>query len=51
MLFIGGQTDSMSFIAALVPITEEAHGVRLQLAYATNDNFTGKPVYRNALCY
>ena len=41
----------MSFIAALVPITEEQHDVRLQLAYATDDNFTGKPVYRNALCY
>ena len=41
----------MSFIAALVPITEEKHDVRLQLAYATDDNFTGKPVYRNALCY
>ena len=41
----------MSPIAALVPITEEKHDVRLQLAYATHDNFTGKPVYRNALCY
>ena len=34
----------MSFTAALVPITKEKHDVRLYLAYATDDNFTGKPV-------
>ena len=41
----------MDPIASLVPITEDNHDVRLQLAYATPDNFTGQPVYRNAYCY
>ncbi|MSO92053.1 MAG: D-alanyl-D-alanine dipeptidase [Rhodospirillales bacterium] len=35
----------------LVEITEESHGVALSLAYATPDNFTGKPIYRRAACY
>lgn len=35
----------------LVRITPETHGVDLDLAYATPDNFTGKPVYARADCY
>lgn len=35
----------------LVEITEKSHGVLISLAYATSDNFTGKPVYRRAACY
>jgi D-alanyl-D-alanine dipeptidase len=35
----------------LVPITPESHGVELELAYATADNFTGRPIYRRALAY
>ena len=35
----------------LSPITPEAHGVELDLVYATDRNLTGKPVYRNAHCY
>ena len=32
--------------AALERITPERFGVQVALAYATADNFTGKPVYR-----
>lgn len=35
----------------LIPITEAEHGVLLDLKYATDDNFTGAPVYARALCY
>lgn len=35
----------------LVEITAEADGVAIDLAYATAANFTGRPVYRRALCY
>lgn len=35
----------------LVEITPKSHRVALELAYATADNFTGKPVYRRAACY
>lgn len=34
----------------LVPITPESHGVEIALAYATADNITGKPIYRQAHC-
>lgn len=36
---------------ALVEITEESHGIILEIAYATPDNFTAKPVYSRAACY
>lgn len=37
---------------SLVEITPESHDVRIDLKYATADNFTGKPVYaKNAKCY
>jgi zinc D-Ala-D-Ala dipeptidase len=37
---------------SLVEITPESHDVRIDLKYATSDNFTGKPVYRKgAGCY
>jgi len=35
----------------LVEITERAHGVVIELAYATPHNITGAPVYRHAICY
>jgi D-alanyl-D-alanine dipeptidase len=35
----------------IVEITAESHGVEIALAYATAQNFTGVPVYRNAICY
>ena len=35
----------------IVEITAESHGVEIALAYATAQNFTGAPVYRNAICY
>ncbi|MCW9035510.1 MAG: D-alanyl-D-alanine dipeptidase [Rhodospirillales bacterium] len=35
----------------LVEITEEIHGVLLDLKYATDDNFTDEPVYSRAVCY
>jgi zinc D-Ala-D-Ala dipeptidase len=35
----------------LVEITEAEHDVALDLAYATADNFTGRPVYARAGCY
>ncbi|WP_417789434.1 D-alanyl-D-alanine dipeptidase [Terasakiella pusilla] len=36
---------------ALIEITEQTHDVVLDLKYATNDNFTGEPVYAKAHCY
>jgi D-alanyl-D-alanine dipeptidase len=37
---------------SLVEITPTSHDVRIELKYATADNFTGKPVYRaDAKCY
>jgi len=35
----------------LIAISEETHGVEIDLKYATPDNFTGKPVYGRADCY
>jgi len=35
----------------LLPITEASHGIKLALAYATAENFTGRPIYRRAACY
>lgn len=35
----------------LVEITPESHGVVLEIAYATANNFTGKPVYQAARCF
>ena len=35
----------------LVEITEGSHGVRLDIAYATSNNFTGKPVYSRPACF
>lgn len=31
-------------------ITEAEYGVKIALAYATTDNFTGKLIYKNAVC-
>jgi D-alanyl-D-alanine dipeptidase len=35
----------------LVEITAETHGVRMDIAYATDNNFTGKPVYSRPACF
>ncbi len=35
----------------LVEISPSTHSVALDLAYATEDNFTGRPIYRRAACY
>jgi D-alanyl-D-alanine dipeptidase len=35
----------------LVDITEAGHGVTLDIAYATERNFTGRPVYSRPACY
>jgi len=35
----------------LVEISTATHDVELDIAYATANNFTGKPVYRRAACY
>jgi D-alanyl-D-alanine dipeptidase len=37
--------------AGLVPIGPPDFDVEVALAYATPDNFTGRPVYRRARCY
>ena len=37
--------------AALVEIGQNSHGVALEIAYATPNNVTGKPIYARALCY
>lgn len=34
----------------LVCITEESHGVKISLAYATADNITGRKIYSNTVC-
>ena len=36
---------------ALVEITPETHKVQIRLAYASSDNFTGRPIYAAADCY
>ena len=36
---------------SLVAITPERHNVQIRLAYASSDNFTGRPVYARADCY
>ena len=36
---------------SLVEITAERYGVLLDIAYATSNNFTGKPVYARPGCY
>ncbi len=35
----------------LTEISPERHGILLDLAYATDNNFTGAPVYGRAACY
>jgi D-alanyl-D-alanine dipeptidase len=35
----------------LVAITPESHGITLDIAYASERNITGKPVYRRPGCY
>ncbi len=35
----------------LIPISAVEYGVDIRLAYATAENFTGRPIYRHALCY
>lgn len=35
----------------LVEIDAEAYGVDIDIVYASDRNFTGKPVYRRAACY
>jgi D-alanyl-D-alanine dipeptidase len=35
----------------LVEITEASHDVVIALAYATAQNLTGAPIYRNPICY
>ena len=36
---------------SLVEITRESHRVAIDLAYATPQNLTGRPIYRRAACY
>lgn len=36
---------------SLVEITPEAYDVELDIVYATNRNFTGRPIYRRGACY
>ncbi len=36
---------------SLVEITPSSHGIELDLAYGTEKNFTGRPVYGRAACY
>src|SRR5271154_4235777 len=38
-------------IMTLVPISAADYGVDIRLAYATAENFTGRPIYRHARCY
>lgn len=36
---------------SLIEITEKTHKVSLELLYATDQNFTGKTIYKNPLCF
>lgn len=36
---------------SIIEITAQSHGVEINLRYATEDNFTGKPVYAAAHCF
>ena len=36
---------------SLIKLTEHSHNLIIDLAYATANNFTGKPIYRKAACY
>lgn len=36
---------------SLLPITADERDVEIALAYATSENFTGKPIYRRPHCY
>lgn len=36
---------------SLVEITEQTHPVKFELLYATDKNFTGKTIYKNARCF
>lgn len=38
-------------IIPLVELTEAQDGILIDIAYATERNFTGKPVYKTAKCY
>ncbi|MEP4377998.1 MAG: D-alanyl-D-alanine dipeptidase [Alphaproteobacteria bacterium] len=44
-------TDTPTLPAAYVEIDPQTYDVDIQLAYATVDNFTGRPVYANAHCF
>ena len=37
--------------SSLVAITPDSHNVLISLAYATDDNFTGKTIYKKPLCF
>jgi zinc D-Ala-D-Ala dipeptidase len=41
----------MSNAATLIEITPATHDVELDIAYATERNPTGRPIYRRAACY
>lgn len=43
--------DSPLVDCPLIRITPEDFDVTLDILYATSQNFTGKPVYKNAYCY
>jgi D-alanyl-D-alanine dipeptidase len=44
-------TDAPTLHAAYVEIDQQSYDVDIHLAYATDDNFTGRPVYANAHCF
>ena len=35
----------------LIKITEEEYNIELEIAYATSNNITGRPIYKKAECY
>ncbi|MZR29842.1 D-alanyl-D-alanine dipeptidase [Sneathiella litorea] len=45
------QSSTSTGADSLVEITEETHGVMLDIKYATSDNITGKPIYDLTRCY
>ena len=44
-------TKSTISSTSLIEITDKSHDMVIELAYATTNNFTGKPVYKQSNCY
>lgn len=46
-----GSSDLSKAPAGMVEVTQASHGVKINLKYGTEDNFTGSVLYQNPKCY